>query len=318
MEEKTKKYDNIVKNNKLINAEYKLTLGEQRLILSMCSKISTDDTILEENEISVREFFEIFKIESKDNYEYLKSIVRRVSKRVLTIESDSGFKVFPWIHHIEYKKNSGKIIVQFHDYLAPYLLFVKNNIYTKYQLDIVAGFRSEYSYRIYELSKQVFPQRCSRIIHLETLRNLLGIEGNKYKEFGNLRARVLDVAVRDINLMSDIKIDIKPIKSGRKIIAIQVDISDNLKIKNWDEYETLKKSGTKVVAKLLAKELYNRYKIKIEVSSLSIYGTTAILGVIFELREGYFEKYNIKNPMLYFLKTLENKSVSDGYTSRSE
>lgn len=227
----------VVKNNQLVNAHYRLTAGEQKLVLTLCSKISTDEITFKEYELDAKEFFEVLGLKSMENYTNLQNICKKLVSRVLKLDTGNGFKVFPWMHHVEYKAKEGKVLLQFHEYLAPYLLYVKNNIYTKYKLGVVLNFKSEYSIRIYELMKQYFPQKKERVIAIEDLRSMLGIEKKEYPLYGDLKRYIIKQAQKEINEKSDLEIEIEEIKQGRKVVALHFAISENWKnvapIENW-------------------------------------------------------------------------------------
>ncbi len=55
------------------------------------------------------------------------------------------------------------------------------------------------------------------VFKLETFRAQLGLGVNEYCRMGNFKARVLDLAVEQINKYSDIKVKYEQEKTGRKI-----------------------------------------------------------------------------------------------------
>ncbi len=120
----------VVKNNKLIQAHYRLSAGEQKIVLTLCSKIHCDDVTFKEYELKVSEFLELMGIKDSGGSQYnqLQNVCKKLASRVLKIDTGNGFKVFPWMHHVEYKEKEGVILLQFHEYMAPYLLYIKNNI----------------------------------------------------------------------------------------------------------------------------------------------------------------------------------------------
>ncbi len=50
------------------------------------------------------------------------------------------------------------------------------------------------------------------------------IKDDQYKKFNDFKTRVLDIAKREINSKTDIKIDFKLIKAGRKVEVVEFDI----------------------------------------------------------------------------------------------
>jgi plasmid replication initiation protein len=307
----------VVKNNQLVNAHYRLSAGEQKLVLTLCSKIKSDEVTFKEYEMDASEFFDLLgvKYEGGSQYNSLQNVCKKIVSRVIKLDTGNGFKMFPWMHHVEYKAKEGKVLLQFHEYLAPYLLYVKNNIYTKYKLGVVLNFKSEYSIRIYELMKQVFPKIKERVIALDELREILCIPKGEYEKYNNFKTKVINQAQKEINEKSDLEIVIEEIKQGRKVVALHFAISENWKnvapIENWYDYQKYKEKSIDDLAEVFCDILKEKYKVEIPKNVVTIYSHRALLSTIFELKEGYYSKYDIKNPLLYFLKVLENKTSED-------
>ena len=65
---KTKKSSVAVQSNRLLEARYSLTVGEQRLILAMVSMIHPDDADFFDYEITVRDFSAIMNVDLANAY----------------------------------------------------------------------------------------------------------------------------------------------------------------------------------------------------------------------------------------------------------
>ena len=131
----------VVKSNKMIESKFRLSVWEQRIILTLCSKISIEDTTFTEFTLSVEEFCQFLGI-SNNNCKVnaiLKSKCKDLQRKTLCINTGDKknpvWTFFNWFHHIKYKENEGLVSMQFHEYLEPYLLTMKDN-YTKYKLRI--------------------------------------------------------------------------------------------------------------------------------------------------------------------------------------
>lgn len=66
----------IVKSNKMINGKYKLSALEQKLVLTLASKITTTDNMFIEFSMTVNEFANFLGIENKD-YEFNRTLKRK-------------------------------------------------------------------------------------------------------------------------------------------------------------------------------------------------------------------------------------------------
>ncbi|WP_051412013.1 replication initiation protein [Halonatronum saccharophilum] len=208
----------IVKHNRLIEAKYKLSLQEQKLILILASRINKDDKNFNRHIFSVKELAEILGINKDWFYSEIKSITKSLINRVIEIKKDNKFLQVGFLEYAEYLENEGIVELQFSSKLKPYFLQLKNN-FTKYYLKNIIQFESIYSIRIYELLKQ-YERIKKRRFEINELKNILGIE-DKYERYYDLKRRVLFQAKDEINQKTDLKIDFKEIKTGRKVTAIE-------------------------------------------------------------------------------------------------
>lgn len=96
----------VVKNNKLIQAHYRLSAGEQKIVLTLCSKIHCDDVTFKEYELKVSEFLELMGIKDSGGSQYnqLQNVCKKLASRVLKIDTGNGFKVFPGCIMLSIKK----------------------------------------------------------------------------------------------------------------------------------------------------------------------------------------------------------------------
>nr|WP_305910482.1 RepB family plasmid replication initiator protein [Methylomarinum sp. Ch1-1]MDP4523238.1 RepB family plasmid replication initiator protein [Methylomarinum sp. Ch1-1] len=113
----------IYKDNNVINASYRLTLNEQRLILSCIGKIQSDQPIDEQMHfsISVGEYAQLFNITPKRAYYDLREVVERLFDRFIVIDAKSipdsfkeKIKIYDgkfktrWISYIAYSNDEKK------------------------------------------------------------------------------------------------------------------------------------------------------------------------------------------------------------------
>jgi plasmid replication initiation protein len=89
--------------------------------------------------------------------------------------------------------------------------------FTSYELEQVAGLKSAYAVRLYELLIQWRSAGKTPVFEINHFRNQLGLGVNEYPVMGNFKARVLDAAVKQINDHTDIKTTYEQHKTGRTI-----------------------------------------------------------------------------------------------------
>lgn len=199
--------------------------------------------------------------------------------------------------------------MKFSPVLEPYLLNLKET-YTKYRLGYVINFKSEYSFRFYELMKQ-YEAIGERTITVEEIRDLLMIDNDKYTKYSHLKAKVIQKAIEEINKFSDIKVILeKEEKEGKKVVGLVFSINKNdyrYPIDHWLEYEQYNKKTKGELQKALNGLILARYKQTLDKTKTDLFCKEAILQLVMELKNNEYEDSNIKHPIPYFVKILQEK-----------
>lgn len=217
----------IRKSNELIEARYRLGIGEQRLVLLLTSEISPNDDDFQDYEVKVTDFAQMFNLESdKSLYEKVEQAAESLLGKIITLADGPDIERTVWLSYVKYIKGSGFVKIRFDKSLKPYLLQLQGH-FTQYNLKHVIGFKSQYSIRLYELIKmEAFKAKNKKIektFTLVDLKDFLGIGKKEYTAFDNLRRRVIEPAVKEISLQTDLTIiEVKKIKAGRKITGIVI------------------------------------------------------------------------------------------------
>jgi plasmid replication initiation protein len=209
----------VVKANQLVEASYKLTLGEQRLILNYIAQIDSVGTLKKQDEfvIHVKDYAEQFNIDRKNAYSQVREIANTLYERSVILKSinNGNYIKTRWISSIEYSESEGRITVGFAPKIIPYLSNLKKN-FTQYKLEHITKMSSVYAIRTYELLVQ-WGSKGKRTIEIEAFRACLGIPDSDYPRMFDFKKRVLDVAIDQINRHSNLKVDIDQKKTGRKV-----------------------------------------------------------------------------------------------------
>jgi len=215
------------KSNALIEASYKLTLQEQRLLLVCIGKLNP----LQKNpnktfQITAQEFFNSFPDMGKENSECdLYSAVEKLWDRSIIIKRDDIREEFRWIQYkAQYLKGEGKAKITFSDAIIPYLSQLSGQ-FTKIIVKNVSKLSSSYSIRIYELLQQ-FKTTGNRTISLNHFRSILDIQ-DKYKTFKSLNQLLLKPSIKELNEKSDIIVKVTTIKKGRQVISLNFSFTQN-------------------------------------------------------------------------------------------
>lgn len=209
----------VVKSNDLIEATYRLTLQEQRILLVLASKVQPQDEELKIYKFKVQDFVDIIGAKRGTGiYSYIKDIVTGLQTKTLILRRGSKTIVSNWLITSVYEDNEGTIILKFNPDLK--YLFLDLKKYTSYQLGNVLQLNSTYAIRIYELLRQYLAVG-ERTLTVEDLRQKLSIEPNKYKQYGHFKSRIINSAQEEINEKTDILFSFEEYKTGRKVTSIK-------------------------------------------------------------------------------------------------
>lgn len=215
----------VVKHNDLVNkTRFNLTLQEQRIILYLISKIKPQDKEFTDYEFSVLEFCELVGIECpKGSYTKLKKTLVSLKNKSFLLEDEKTIRTVDWISKAVIEKDSGIIKIRLDEDLKPYLIDLKNN-FTKYELYYILSFKSQYSIRLYELLKaNEFKKKFE--IDIDQLQEQLQC---KY-DFYDFKRKVIEIALKEINRETELKVEVEYIKVGRAYKKIKFYIT------GWDE-----------------------------------------------------------------------------------
>lgn len=218
----------IVKSNEMIEASYKLTLQEQRIILYMASKIMPDDEDFKPVRLYIDEFLKMIQVDGKSKHKEIEEITNKLRKRDLIIKKPESTLQIGWLSSAEYFYGKGFVELEFSPKLKPYLLQLKER-FTKYQLASVIRLKHSYSIRIYELLKQ-YETIGWRYFVLEELKQILGITPDEYNLYSNFKLKILRPVKKEFDLKYttrelDFTFEYEEKKEGRKVIGLKFKIS---------------------------------------------------------------------------------------------
>jgi len=212
----------VVMHNNLIRGKYNYGLADLRFILTLISMIKPEDTEFQEYQLGAKQFSDLLDSKFKDEYSRIKKFGIELSSRILIIEDQqkSEFKIRNWFRKFDYSK--GVITCAFNEDLKPYLLQL-GGTFTSFSLGACLHMRSKYGIVVYMLAKSW--EGCGKFsITVEDFKELLGITGKAYDRYNNLRAKVLDKALDEINNTGDIFVSVAEEKTGKKITKLHFTI----------------------------------------------------------------------------------------------
>lgn len=212
----------VTQANELVESRYNLPLGEQRLVLTMISRIQPEDEDFKPYRIGVAEFAEFLGVDKDSAYRECKKITAKLLSRVLHIKEEGRLLQIGWMSSAEYIDGSGMVNLSFDPQLKPYLLQLKSN-FTSCKLTMLLSFKSQYTMRVYTLLKQ-YEKLKHREIEVELLRDMLGIRKEQYKLYTDFKKDVLVSSQKELAEKADLYFEFEEIKYGRRVGAIRFHI----------------------------------------------------------------------------------------------
>lgn len=243
-------------------------------MLYLISKIDSRTDRFHEQVVSVRELEQLLKTEGSKwggLYEEMKSFRNRIVRKGLEFQSDIMIQGKPFNGYINWfqsimpiENESGEVCLEFmfSEKLRPFLLQLKE--YTRIDINEVLPLKSGFSIRLLQifrahLNRMARHERESHLYYsIEDFKELLDISDN-YNDFRNLRKRVLDVVVTEVNEKTGVEVRLEFRRKGRKVIGIDFYLKDknrpkisvpklsveDLSFSRLKAYETLIEYGVK-------------------------------------------------------------------------
>lgn len=208
----------VVKDNKLINARYNLTVAEMRLFLSMITQIQMEDEAFKDYRIHISSFVDTLSTSAKNLYKRAEETSKTLMEKVLRIEEEDGPLQVAFVSSAKYYKGKGYVDVSFDPKLKPYLIKLKEK-FTAYDIRNVLQLQSAHSIRIYELLKQ-YEKIGERTISVIELKEVLGVAG-QYARYNDFKRFVLHQAQKELKKHCDIAFEFEERKQGRRIEEIR-------------------------------------------------------------------------------------------------
>lgn len=213
----------VYKSNALVEAAYRLSVQEQRILLACISQVRRDEAVTDEVLYSVgaADLAKLSGTAVEAAYSELKAAALRLKRREVRLTQEPNGKgkkpkvmITGWVQTIFYIEGEGRVELRFSKDMLPYLTELTRQ-FTKYALADVAKMDSAYGIRLYELLMQ-WGSQGHREIEVSQLREWLQLEG-RYPLMAELRRCVIEPAVAQINEHSPLAVTWEQRKTGRKI-----------------------------------------------------------------------------------------------------
>lgn len=213
----------VVKDNALINASYNLDLAEQRLILLAIVEARQSGKGINANDplvVHADNYANQFNVHKNTAYATLKSACHALFLRQFSYQQGSADNIeyvkSRWVSEIRYIENEGIVKLIFAPAIVPLITRLEKH-FTKYELEQISNLSSAYAIRLYELLVSWRSTGETPVYELNDFRQILGVKETDYPIISDLKKRVLDISIKQLNEHTDITVQYEQHKKGRSI-----------------------------------------------------------------------------------------------------
>ncbi|SEL89956.1 plasmid replication initiation protein Rep [Colwellia chukchiensis] len=213
----------------LTEATYELSRDERRILylaaIQCAENVSLDgqqNIPITEYEIKVSDYSDMFEVDvHESSRDVRKAITNIYDKSVIiadpdeSVETERSEEEVRWIIGKKNLPKRGSWSITLNPLILPHLTDLANRI--RFPMGSVVYLQNTYQYRLYELF--MAEPSGKRVIELDWLREKFCLKPS-YEVYTNLRQRIIDPAVKQINKTTSMKLKYKENKIGKKIISL--------------------------------------------------------------------------------------------------
>ncbi|MGF6613087.1 hypothetical protein OKW45_008075 [Paraburkholderia sp. WSM4175] len=222
----------------LVNAQHGLSLNEKRLMMTALRSIDSRKSPYQHGKadgyVSVRiradEFAAVGALAPRSGekqaaaaYQGMKEACASLLERKLSYTDGKKRVQLRWVWKATYHDGEGWAEICFSPDLTPHIFLLQRK-FVSYQLEFARGLQSIYSWRLLELLMRE-KDRGRLLITVDDLRTALEVP-ETYR-FADIKRRVIDMAVGELNEKADLVIDWKGIKRGRAVHSLEFRFVEN-------------------------------------------------------------------------------------------
>ena len=247
----------VVQDNSLVMGNYDMTAIEQKLLLILLSTIKKDDEELKTISFRVRDLADLMGITPYSLYRDLKKICKSIVGKMVELQNKQGdWIVFNIISYAKYRQSKGVVELKLNNDAKPYVLKLKE-LFTAFKLEQVLNLESKYAIRIYQITKSNIYKKTF-VLELETLKKQLKLTQKSYSLYGNIKKKIIEPALAEINEKTDISLSYEEIKIGRKVEMLKFKVSQ--KKNNPVKIKPITKSNNKVLGSNFKESSFNNFE----------------------------------------------------------
>jgi plasmid replication initiation protein len=217
-------------SNALVRAADRLNLTSKRFVWLCISRANLHKTFVLPGTaltvaVSVADYIEAFGVDPKNAYAEMKRCSRDLEEEKIVFRQKArrgkGIEEvrMRWVGRVTYNDGEGWVEVVFWHEVVPHLIRLTSE-YTQIKLQQASALRCRYSWDLLRLFSQ-FKSTGVLNISLEEFHHAINAPESCIKDFGNLRLRCIEPAVKELCDKDGLKVDWVPKKMGRKVVSLQ-------------------------------------------------------------------------------------------------
>ena len=224
-------------DNDLIEACYTMSLAEKRVLMLGISKINPieppvpidpNDDLSDYDPNKKKPLFKSFAFEittdewlehfpTENPWRDMKDACDSLLTRYLTLKEPKSTIKMSWVDYVRYHEGEASLTLRLGNEITTRLSGMLEN-FTRIKLLETKKLRSVYAIRLYEITQKW--STGLTILSIDELRRVFNVE-DKYPRFAELKRRVIEAAVKEVNLNSPKHIEVEYQKRGRKITHVK-------------------------------------------------------------------------------------------------
>ena len=215
----------------LAEATYDLSRDERRIIYLVAIQCAENEAPGQESfnitdyEIKVSDYQKIFGIELNEASRDLRGAIKSIYDKSVKIhdpdestKNEKSIEEFRWVIGKKSLPKRGSWQVTLNPLVVPHLTSLANSI--KYPIQQIVGLQNNYQYRLYDLLMAELNDnnKGNRTIDVEWLRDVFCL-GKSYELYANIKKRIIEPAIKQINSSTPLNIKYVENKEKRKVVS---------------------------------------------------------------------------------------------------
>jgi plasmid replication initiation protein len=218
------------KSNIFVDGRYRFNLQEQKILLQVISKIRMDETEFSSYFVSWEELKKISN-NALNTSKKIDESCEKLKNKTIKIRKGDTEDNFGFLSG--WKTTSGQgVHFRIDPAMKSMLLdLLTGGKFTLYNLECAMALNSSHAIRLYEILKSNQWRKQPVTLTLEEIKYSLAIDEKSptYSDFGSFRVFILEKAQKAFKLHTDIVFTYTPIKEGRRVVALEVIVKENIK-----------------------------------------------------------------------------------------